>query len=290
MERQREGKGEAGFSEDSCDLYQVCQQASQLIQKKDINKATSLLFEIRRSRTNKCGDVDVIVASTHHIVGLIYLHTKNYQSARVEFQEASKIRSRQLHPDHLDVLASQTKLAITLMALQDFDKAISIFQTLLTHLRRRFGYSHYRAAIILNNIGICHCEFGGLLAALKSFEEAVEILQEAMNNALKEEEGGDVDGDDKRGKCFDLKILYGRSLQNLGFIRFKRKEYAEAVVALEKCLKINRDAFGSDHKLVKATIESLAFIMATANCLDNKDKLDHMKAMYIEMLGLDGTQ
>ena len=54
------------------------------------------------------------------------------------------------------------------MALEDSDKAVSVFQTLLTHLRRRFEYSHYRVAIILNNIGICHCEFGGLLAALKS--------------------------------------------------------------------------------------------------------------------------
>ena len=145
-----------------------------------------------------------------------------------------------------------------------------------------------KEAIILNNIGICHCEFAGLLAALKSFEEAVKMLKDAMNNALREGEEGD--GDSEGRECIDLKILYGWSLQNLGFIWFKRKEYAEAVVALEECLKINRDSFGNNHKLVKATIESLAFFMATANCLDNKDKLDHMTAMYIEMLGLDSAQ
>jgi hypothetical protein len=46
------------------------------------------------------------MASVHHILGLIYLHTQNYQSARVEFQDAAKIRSRQLDADHSDVLVS----------------------------------------------------------------------------------------------------------------------------------------------------------------------------------------
>jgi tetratricopeptide (TPR) repeat protein len=161
-----------------------------------------------------------------------------------------------------------------MIALQDFDKALSTFQALLTHLRKRFGYTHFGVAIILNNIGICHYEFGGLLAALKSFEEAVEILRDAIKNCQE-------DSDEMN----HLLILLGRSLNNLSFIRFKRKEYAEAVVALEEGLKVQRDTFGKNHKLVKSTIENLGFMMATANCFDNKDKLDHMAKMYVEMLG-----
>lgn len=161
-----------------------------------------------------------------------------------------------------------------MIALQDFDNAIVTLQTILTHMRRRFGYSNYRISIILNNIGLCHYEFGGLLAALKSFEESVETLQDSMESKL----GKDIDKS-------RLSIFLGRSLQNLSFIRFKRKEYAEAIVALQEGLVLYRDVFGNNHKVVKSTIESLAYIMATANCLDNKDKLDHMTAMYIEMLG-----
>lgn len=163
-----------------------------------------------------------------------------------------------------------------MIALQDVDKAIEILQAVLSHLRKRFGYSNYRISVILNNIGICHYELGGLLSALKSFEESVEILREAI--ARKSEQ----DEDNTK-----LRIFLGRSLQNLAFIRFKRRDYVEAIVALEESLKVHRDVFGVKHKLVKATIEDLAFIMATANCLDNKDKLNHMTAMYIEMLESD---
>ena len=162
-----------------------------------------------------------------------------------------------------------------MIALQEFDNALTTFQKLLTHLRKRFGYTNYRVAIILNNIGICHYELGGFLTALKSFEETVEILREASINCQK-------DGHDDEKKF--LLILLGRSLNNLSFIRFKRKEYAEAVVVLEEGLKIQRDVFGNNHKQVKSNIENLAFTMATANCLDNKDKLIHTTEMYIEML------
>ena len=166
-----------------------------------------------------------------------------------------------------------------MMALQDFDNAILALQSILTHVRKRFGYSHYRVAIILNNIGICHYEYGGLLAALKAFEESVEILRDSINCKNANEE---VEGSEDKTK---LSILLGRSLENLSFIQFNRKEYAESIVALEECLKVNYDVFGNDHKIVKSTIESLANVMATSNCLDNKDKLKHMAAMYIDMLG-----
>ncbi len=158
------------------------------------------------------------------------------------------------------------------IAMQDFDKALSTFQRLLTYLRKRFGYNHYSVAIMLNNIGICHYEFGGALTALKSFEESVEILQDSTK-ALK---------NDDENKY--LLILLSRALGNLSFIRFKRKEYGEAVVALEEGLKIQRLAFGEHHSVVKKTIETLAFMMAVANCLDNKEKLNHLTKMYVEML------
>ncbi len=63
------------------------------------------------------------------------------------------------------------------MALDDYDKGLSILQQILNEVRKRYGYSDHRVSIILNNIGICHYEFGGLLASLKSFEESVEILR-----------------------------------------------------------------------------------------------------------------
>lgn len=224
---------------------------------------------------NKCGDVDYIVASIHHIIGIIHLHGQNYQSARSEFQRAAKMRSRQLDPDNLDVSASQIKRAVSLVAIQDFEKALSIFQNQLTHMRKRFGYTHSKVALILNNIGICHFELGGLLTSLKTFEESVEILRDVITN---------LNGSNEDEKS-ELLLLLCRSLNNLSYVQFKRKQYAEATVVLEECLKTVREAFGNNHKIVKSTVKSVGFVMATANCLDNKDKLDHMTQMYVEMLG-----
>ena len=226
---------------------------------------------------NKCGDVDYIIASVHHILGIIHLHSQNYASAQKEFQLAAKMRSRQLDPDNLDLLASKTKRAITLVATQNFEKALSIFQSQLTQMRKRFGYSDYRVALILNNIGVCHFELGGLLSSLKTFEESVEILREGAIGNKTNDYGTD--------ETSDLRLLLSRALHNLSFVHFKRKQYAEASVVLEECLKTTREAFGNKHKIVRSTVRCLGFVMATANCLDNKDKLDHMTKMYVEMLG-----
>ncbi len=185
------------------------------------------------------------------------------------------MRSLQLDPDNLDVLASKIKRAITLVAMQDFEKALSIFQSQLTQMRKRFGYANYRVALILNNIGVCHFELGGLLTALKTFEESVEILRDAIAHLEKE------DGNER----YNLLLLFSRSLNNLSYVHFKRKQYAEASVVLEECLKTMREAFGNSDKMVTSTVKCLGFAMATANCLDNKDKLDHMTKMYVEMLG-----
>jgi hypothetical protein len=46
------------------------------------------------------------LASVHHILGLIHIYTKNFQSARIEFQAAAKLRESQLDPNHSDVLVS----------------------------------------------------------------------------------------------------------------------------------------------------------------------------------------
>ena len=161
-----------------------------------------------------------------------------------------------------------------MVAMQDFEKALSIFQSQLTQLRKRFGYSNFRVALILNNIGICHYELGGMLTALKTFEEAVEIIRDAITQVEKQ------DTDER----YDLLVVLSRSLNNLSFVLFKRKQYAEASMVFEECLKIVSEAFGNNHNMVRSTVKCLSFVMATANCLDNKDKLERMTNMYEEML------
>jgi len=160
-----------------------------------------------------------------------------------------------------------------MIAIKDFDGAQAKLQKVLHLTRKKYGYNHEKIAVILNNIGLCHYELGGLLTASKAFEEAVEILRDSTKKPI---EATDL---------IQISIMSGRCLNNLAFIRCKRKEYAEAIVALEEALQMQRRIFGNEHKVVNDTVESLALCMAIANCKNNKDKLEHVTNMYIEMLG-----
>jgi len=167
-------------------------------------------------------------------------------------------------------------IAITMLALKDYDGAHTKLEKVLRLTRKKYGYDDERVAIVLNNIGLCHYELGGLLTSLKTFEEAVEILREVTKQPI------------EATVLIQITIMLGRSLNNLAYIRFKRKEYADAIVALEEALTFQRRIFGKSHVVVKNTVESLALCMAKANCEneENKDKLklDQMTEMYVEML------
>lgn len=172
--------------------------------------------------------------------------------------------------------ASLTMVAIAMLALKDYDGAQIKLEKVLRLTRKKHGYNDERVAVVLNNIALCHYELGGLLTSLKTFEETVEILRDATKRPI------------EATILIQITIMLGRSLNNLAYIRCKRKEYAEAIVALEEALKFQRRIFGDSHVVAKNTVESLAVCMAKANCdnEENKDKvkLDHMTEMYMEML------
>ena len=160
-----------------------------------------------------------------------------------------------------------------MFAMKDFDGAQRRLEKVLRLTRKKYGYSHEKVAIVLNNIGLCHYEQGGLLTASKLFEETVEILREGLNSQPIH-----------TTTSFVKSVMLGRSLNNLAFIRQKRKHYSDAIVALEEVLKIYRRIFDKDNKILKDSVQSLGACMAIANCQDNKGKLAHITTLYTKML------
>ncbi len=165
-----------------------------------------------------------------------------------------------------------TMLAIAMIAKKDFDGANTKLEKVLRLTRKKYGYSHEKVAIALNNIGFCHYELGGILTASKAFEEAVEILREATNMPI------------EATLLIQASVMLGRSLNNLAFIRCKREEYAGAIVVQEEALKLQRRVFGNENPVVQDTMKSLAMCMSIANCHDNKEKMEHMAKLYASML------
>lgn len=169
--------------------------------------------------------------------------------------------------------ASQTMIAIALMATNDFESACSKWEKLLRGTRQKFGYKSGKVALQLINVGICHYELGGALTASKMMEEAVEILRgitppKDVSNQIK------------------FSIVLARSLTNLAHTKCRLNDYGSAIVALEETLEIQEKIYGKDHNAVQQTLSSLGLCMAKANyergC--QKGTLESMTRMYVDML------
>lgn len=256
------------------DFSQVSSLACTYIKRGDLMKAIDIFETARKEGRNKCGDVEYILSAISHSMGLIYLCSGNNHQALACFKDAVRLRSKVLDHDSKDLLESQSKYGLTLIALQEFDNALSKLQSVLHTTRRRFGYHHERVSILLNNIACCHYWLGGHLTAVKTIEEAIEILRETKHK--------DVEADE----VVKVSILIGRCLNNLAFLRSRRHENSEAIVALEEVLVLSKKVYGTEDSIVQDVLNQLSYVMASANNQDSKKTLESITRMYSEMLSI----
>lgn len=136
------------------------------------------------------------------------------------------------------------------IARQDLDCANVIFLQLLHTQRRDLGYNHLQISLFLNNIGCMHYEFGGLFAALKSFEEALEIQRTHSDNTQDE--------------STLLALTY--TLCNIGFVYVRRKDFASAIYTFEEALDIQRKILDPDHPSLESIMHNLDYIKECTEC------------------------
>ena len=73
-------------------------------------------------------------------------------------------------------------------------------------------------------------------------------------------------------------------MKNLGFVRSRRSDSSEAIVALEEVLVLTRRVYGKSHPLVNDCLDQLSYVMAIANSQNNKISVDSVSKQYSEML------
>ena len=132
------------------------------------------------------------------------------------------------------------KLGMIHMANGELDKAYVTFTQVLHTRRKLIGYHQPEVAKILNLIGYVQYEFGSLLAALKSMEEALEIQRESV--------GCDEDAAD--------------TLANMGFLYAKSEDYPEAVTVLREALELQRRVLSESHPRTIVTRENLNYVLS----------------------------
>lgn len=129
-------------------------------------------------------------------------------------------------------------LGLIQMANDDFDTAYTTFLQVLNTRRKVLGYSHVEVANILTLVAHVQYEFGSLLAALKSMEEALEI----------DEANADI-------------------LANAGFLYYKAKNTNEAITMFQRALTVFRKKLGESHPKTLVVTENLRRANAPWNSL-----------------------
>jgi tetratricopeptide (TPR) repeat protein len=128
------------------------------------------------------------------------------------------------------------KLGLIQMANGDLDTAYVTFTQVLHTRKKVIGCNHIQVAKILNLIGYLQYEFGSLLAALKSMEEALEILRD-------QEETTAAD-----------------TLANMGFLYFKLQDYKEAIAVYQEAYYTQKRVLGDLNPKTIVTRENLEYV------------------------------
>jgi tetratricopeptide (TPR) repeat protein len=128
------------------------------------------------------------------------------------------------------------KLGLIQMANGDLDTAYVTFMQVLHAQKKVFGWNHVQVAKILNLIGYLQYEFGSLLAALKSMEEALEILRDQDETTAAD------------------------TLANMGFLYFKLGDYNEAIAVYQEAYYMQKRLLGDFDPKTIVTCENLEYV------------------------------
>jgi tetratricopeptide (TPR) repeat protein len=128
------------------------------------------------------------------------------------------------------------KLGLIQMANGDLDTAYVTFTQVLHTRKKVVGCNHVQVAKILNLIGYLQYEFGSLLAALKSMEEALDILRD-------QEETTAAD-----------------TLANMGFLYFVLGDYKEAIAVYQEAYYTQKQILGDLDPKTIVTRENLEYV------------------------------
>lgn len=172
------------------------------------------------------------------------------EQALVLFLEAAVLKRSSFGPNHPEVATTLVEVGIRKYALDDFDGAFDALNEARRILSSSLGPDHPKVAAVLNNSGCVHFRRGeGNVAALTCFQEAKDIQERAMET-----------GTGARG---ELDLLHvATTLCNVGYMKFRMKNYEEAGAIFEDALLVQQSVLGDNHQTIKDTLSNIALANA----------------------------
>lgn len=228
-------------------------------------KAAELFEKIVHHQIQMNGEQDATVGTALHNVASVYIKMKHYDKAISFCLEAVRVRKIGMGEDHVDVASSLMKLGTVYCATEKREFALMAFREALSIRQNKLGMRDPGVGQVLGHIGVLHFEEGENLAALVSLQDALAIAR------LSE------DGNHEKGEI----------LCNIGTVRLKRKQYEQAIVALDESRRIQQLEYDDAHPIFMGTLNCLAY--AHSKNGNNKEALRIYKKILRSQIAQHGA-
>ncbi|XP_046849334.1 uncharacterized protein LOC124442869 isoform X2 [Xenia sp. Carnegie-2017] len=192
----------------------------------------------------------------------------NYKLATKVLDEITKIQTKVLGVDHIDVAYSYNKLGELLWKNGEYENAKDFHERAMEIQAKQIGPDHVNIASTYNNLGLVYYNMGEYEKAKNFYERAIQIETKSF-------------GPDH----VNIAIRYN----SLGSVYDKMREYKKAKDIYERALEIQTKAFGPDHVNIATTYNNLGLACDHMGEYE-KAKYFFQQAMKIETKGFRPDQ
>jgi CHAT domain-containing protein/Tfp pilus assembly protein PilF len=164
---------------------------------------------------------------------------EKYDEALPLIQRAMEIREKLLGPNHRDVAAVNSGIAILYHGKGEYAKAVPYYERALSITEKVRGSEHPDVADSLDRLAICYLDRGEYAKASLIQARAVAIFEKTLGAEHPK---------------------FASSLNTLAGIHKERGEYAEAESLFKRALVLSERSLGSDHPDVARPLGNLAIL------------------------------
>ncbi|KAL7490838.1 hypothetical protein ACHAWT_000916 [Skeletonema menzelii] len=207
-----------------------------------------------------------LVGESHLKVGLLHMYDGHYPDSILHLEEAIKIKTTFLEPNHPDLSSILMFIALNQLALERFDECMSSLLGVRRFREDAVGHTHPEIGLILNNIACVHYELGDSKRAESLFQEALDLQREAFTT-----------------EPTFLKSV-STLLSNIAFLHAKNGLFAKALIELEGALQIQQEILCDEDNESDAILENIAHIMAIQKMQHGSGNMEEITNQYMTML------
>ncbi|CAM4822266.1 unnamed protein product [Rotaria magnacalcarata] len=208
---------EKQVSRDDVDIAMTCSDLGWLLmQMKDLKESLEFHQKALAIREQHLGDNHVDTAISYDYLGLCYLKTNDFNTALFYLQEALAIRKRCLPARHPYIAMSYCSMGSYFSTRKDHSEALQMYEQAISIYKSSMPSTHKTLALTHSSLATSYVETGQWEKAIQNLKTALEIYpkNDFHNQAI--------------------------SLNTLGFVYYKLRDYKQALVFYDKALQLTR--------------------------------------------------